>query len=192
MNTKRVFTCYQCKQIYENPVSLPCGITICQKHIVDQQPCMFCKRVHIKEPLVKNPIFKNLLTLLNESKNANQRLKNQANILHATASKPLEIINSHLDNLKNEVLTEKRRILDFIHAKIDEQTDMCISQIEEYRESCKTSLDVKFPQNPFFEVTKFFGEMQEKINENTTFLKSVCEESWNAIIQTSDSMCQEV
>lgn len=45
---KYLFDCKQCLQLLQNPVTLQCGVTVCEKHLheITENNCPFCNRLH--------------------------------------------------------------------------------------------------------------------------------------------------
>ena len=77
-----ISTCKVCKKYYNEPVVLPCGNTICNKHIIDSSTsdglrlfvikykCKFCQLTHYDHQLTgftKNIIVEDLIKLVNEN-----------------------------------------------------------------------------------------------------------------------------
>ncbi len=57
-----LFNCQLCNQFFEDPVTLPCGETVCKSHCdrISNDKCLFCSEIHItpKNGFLVNKVIK--------------------------------------------------------------------------------------------------------------------------------------
>lgn len=133
---KKTITCQYCKNVYSNPIFLPCFNTICENHIdelvkdkkTNLIKCFFCNQEHEKpdEGFKTNQMAKDVI-------NSNSYLTEE----EKEAKIELEIVKNQLDRFVDE------------YAKIETQTDAYISdyfsriraKIETQRSYLKLKID---------------------------------------------------
>ena len=189
-----ILQCDLCQSLLDEPVLLPCGYSICARHAKEreraQTPCKFCLKIHQDACLVKNLKLTRLIDLLNKAKTACKRLQEHANAYHELKLRPVEFINEHFDRLEAEVMVEKDRALKHVTDEIEARSRACLMRIEDWREKCVSSLDVK-PEPGFYNDLE---EVNKNVDEFQAFLKSekISEDMWEKIVHTSDHLDQEV
>lgn len=190
-----ILQCDQCKSVLEEPVSLPCGFTICARHVTNslpqqpQQQCAFCHSVH-HDPCVKNMKLARLLDVFNRARSACERLGRETRAYHALKIKPLDVINEHFDALEKLVLSERDRVLEYVHAQVEARTRACLARVEDARERCVSSLECK-PEPGFYDDLR---EINGKLDEFEAVLRGdkCAEDVWDKIVHTSDSLSHDV
>lgn len=186
-----ILQCDVCKNILEEPVTLPCGYSICAKH-ADQflgVTCSLCQQTH-HDPSKINLKLSRLINLLDRAKTACSRLQTDSSTYNDLKIRPLETINTRFEQLENDVLAEKDRVTKHVLAQIEARTNECLSHIEDWRERCVSSLEVKSDPSFYTDLV----DVNSKIDEFKRILDSdkVSEDIWDKIVQTCDQMDEEV
>lgn len=180
-----ILYCDVCKSILEEPVTLPCGNSICSKHAGQfvQVECLFCQSKH-QETCQKNIKLSNLVDSLNRAKTACSRFKSNSNERVEILLGLIESINTGFDKLKVEVSVEKDHAIN----KIEASSNECLSQIEEWRSRFMDSLRVK----P--EICRDVENVNSKVEQFQKIIQSgkISEEIWSHMEQSCDKMSQEV
>ena len=178
-----ILKCDVCHSILEDPIALSCGSTVCRKHAdrLKRDPCSICKTIH-HEDCKTNIKLSRLINSLNRAKTACSRLEAAYNDLNIRT--PLDLIKNYFEQLENEVLKEKERLINQIEASSNE----CLFQIEDWRERCARSLKVN-PDLGYDQV-----DVNSKIVQFREIFNSgrVSEDIWNDVEKTCDQMGQEV
>jgi hypothetical protein len=143
--------CTECKFLLEQPVLLPCGDFICQKHVkLDSKEhyCSVCDR-QVALPDEGLPISKALVKIINSRiKNANfhieygdalwsfRKLQNALEEFTHVRSDPFYYINTSLDQLQNhtDLLREE------FTSRINEKADEIIETVSKYRQECAQNM----------------------------------------------------
>ncbi len=72
--TDSFFNCRLCQKVLEDPISLPCGESVCKAHTdaISQDRCLFCTENHIapQNGFPSNKFVKNLLDKRSTKMNA--------------------------------------------------------------------------------------------------------------------------
>lgn len=183
--------CDICKNILEEPITLPCGYSICAQHYnqFTGMSCSLCQKIH-HEPCQTNLKLSSLINSLNRAKTACSRLQTDSAAYNELKIRPLETINNGFDQLQAEVLAEKDRIIKHVLDQVEVRTKECLSHIEDWRERCVSSLDVKFDSSFYTDMI----DVNSKIDELKKILDSnkVSEDIWDRIIRECDQMDEEV
>lgn len=62
-----LFACRLCDQLLERPVALPCGVTVCERHVSAElaglERCRFCERDHSRVELAVNEQLSAMLAI---------------------------------------------------------------------------------------------------------------------------------
>lgn len=197
---KSVIKCGDCSRVLEKPVTLPCGSSICLKHLESLQNrtylCKLCDEDHhIEESnMIVSKALERLINSNVENLNLgcdyndafdfcnglDQSLKN----LEAWTNEPMSFIKQTIDKLKNktELIREERKL------KIDEEAKKIIEQLETYLEQCKNNLDSSDLQTKLDEINHDIINTKEKLVEWQTKLNdfSLDEQEWKWIKEYSN------
>lgn len=180
-----MLTCDRCKNILEEPLSLPCGFNVCERHLDElsaDSVCAYCNAKH-QSPYFKNLKLLRILRQFNNAKNVCTELQEKAVAYNNLTDQPGNFIKNHFDRLEEQVLREKNQIIELVKAKIDSSTHACLQQIDVWRKQCLGSLD-SIPVHQHLEyVTKKIKEFKMYFACGTT-----SDEIWDYISQTSDML----
>jgi prefoldin subunit 5 len=210
--------CIQCHDILDLPVILPCGDSICKKHItpeIKEYRCLACDVVHVipsdKEgSFAENKALRQLLTsnlqqvrFSKEYDVAFEAFKNLNKTFEETRlfrEKPSFFVNKTIGELKSEA--EKMR--QEYKLKIDERADKLVREIDQYENECKRQLcpgnsvsDELDKLTPEMDTVKQDMDKLEKILTNFTSTESelanVKEESFKltSLLESRLAECKE-
>jgi hypothetical protein len=151
---KSILNCKFCVRILENPVILPCGETICDKHdesfrVKETAKCPICDEYHTlgeSERFLANKGFERLLATeiskleLGEDYREAAKLLDELNNLKSVYDE----MGSNTEDLVGEKFLAMRRKVDLIRDEIIQKVHDCsekiISDINAYEEECKLNL----------------------------------------------------
>ncbi|CAF0728015.1 unnamed protein product [Brachionus calyciflorus] len=161
-----------CSQIFESPIILPCGETICLKCIpanINQHNCKFCHRIHEipREGLIKNILAEKVALSYQSRPRISKEVDDKINLIKA-----------RLDELKNELENSEYNIMSYCaniikeidstyNSKIDQIKNLkneLIGNVVEYEKSCLISLD-SCRQDHLNLIEKINFEIQESAND---------------------------
>ena len=171
-----------CKMVYQNPVSLTCGNSLCQLHLEklanDQFECYFCKSIH-KIPengLSVNKTVNQLVQYYNEINPLRREIKESFTKLN-------DIINEHekldpegyiFDNV-GEVINRVDLHREELIKEINEKYDEIIKQLKNKKQDCQLNVSklekinfekIKSTDLPLWNHTfRKPGLKQEELNE---------------------------
>jgi hypothetical protein len=144
---KKAITCSVCKSTLDAPVLLPCGKSICEKHVQTESDAFACDdcdldhripengfpRNKIVEDLVRAKIQK--LKLGEDYDNLRQSCVNFNGLIESIQhlkNDPTLYINEMIGEIKNAI--DLRR--DELKLQIDEEAQVLIDELAEYEEDC--------------------------------------------------------
>lgn len=144
-----LFDCKQCSQVLNNPITLPCGVTICEKHLqeVIGSKCTFCKNHHVipNGGFQINELVKQMLSIeLNKLKLSPKfeackqiidETVNTAKKIDAIKKDPHNHIYQYFEDIKRQV--DLRR--EDLKVKIDLYSDQLIGYIAKTQEALKAT-----------------------------------------------------
>ena len=60
---KSIFNCRFCSNLFVNPVTLPCGVSVCESHVpeIERYQCIYCDKKHPEIRLGVNDVLKKML-----------------------------------------------------------------------------------------------------------------------------------
>ena len=184
MNKKELIqklkTCEYCNKEFEVPVLLPCGETLCKKHVRDMLKedhhnmiiCFFCSLEHHysdkKNHFPENKIVTKLIelnaqnerieTCVSESIDSYEELKTKIQELEQASANPSGFLHGYFTSLKNRIdikKTECDLIAEKIHTKM-------VNDLHLFETECQTALDVESHGKK----TKLdLNQLKEKLNE---------------------------
>ena len=147
MNLNNEFVCKECNLFFESPICLPCGDTICQKHIEsDIYNCFICKKEHPR-PEYGFPLNNVVLKLMRQGSHLNETKRMVVNSLNELklvlkkhdSIKPNEIITDYYRNLKDKVELHQQELIDQIKTK----SDSLKKKLDEMEYECKSNQHYK-------------------------------------------------
>ena len=133
----------ECKLFFKDPINLPCGSTICQKHVEDCKDtynCPICKKEHLI-PDTGFPINKFAIKTIENGLHLNEEQKKIANWNQKLESivKEHDSLNSdnliydYFSNLRNQVDLHREQLIE----QINKRSDEIIKQLKEMEANCK-------------------------------------------------------
>lgn len=149
-----LFTCTFCNEVFQTPVLLPCGETICQKDLIELQleassstiNCCFCYKQHHR-PLEGFPVVKRIVDLIelgNDRINFGKTFEYGKNLLKDIDKtiKEFEFIHNDpsyyiytcLQGLKNQCDIRRENL----KLEIDNHFDMLLCEIEKFNIECES------------------------------------------------------
>jgi hypothetical protein len=193
---KQSLKCTQCKGWLELPVLLPCGDSICQKHVTSESKechCLECDSIH-SVPSAGFPQNKALKKQLDarvqeanfckEYTTAFESFKSLEETFEAMTlfkRDPSFFVNQAIGELKAEVdlLREEFKL------KIDQKTEILIKELDEYELEYKSSLNSK-PVSP--KIDKILIESDVVVKNMEKWGKCLAnftpnENEWNLLIE---------
>ena len=159
---KNLLDCEQCNHLLVDPVALPCGYSVCKKHLdelMEASPkesntflCKLCDDEHYipKKGFAINKRFQNALGIKLNTLKLNpvyEECKTEINDARINIQK-LEILEKNPENLISEYFEELKRHVelrrDELKLKLDNCSDQIIESIESAKENCiKSSKETK-------------------------------------------------
>ena len=149
MKLKEIYTCdhKDCKKYLVNPIALPCGHSICQKHIsssdIKKLKCDTCNKVHLvpEEGFQINLKLSNIINYNLHLNGKHKEVKEMfdklnidiLNIKKSELANPDVYLNDYFSNLKTQVDVHRDELIKEIKSKSDE----LIRKLNELQEECK-------------------------------------------------------
>lgn len=146
--------CQICHKVFESPVMLPCGESICLKHVQDQEDrvfCINCSSLHEKPAngFIKNKPLEKLIAFQIEKLNFGesytnavkscQVFKKTIESFRTELNDPSAYINKFVSDLKNRVDLKR----DEMKLKIDNESQMLIEDLDLFEKACIQDLPKK-------------------------------------------------
>jgi hypothetical protein len=141
------FKCIYCKLILQSPINLPCGHTICQKHVADRNShlfsCLSCDKVHSVPddgfPLNHSLVFLANMNFVdyNNALNACNSLKSTINEMKLSKIEQKSQFEREVRELKCGICSKRDELIEEITCKSEEM----INEIEIYENECQNSLE---------------------------------------------------
>lgn len=141
---KSIFNCQLCHKLLANPITLPCGYTICRDHLDELTPqsCTFCHLDHSSQKFAVNIVLKELLEMdLNKLK-----LSDKFDACKKSMDETMDLMNSieaiqnDRDNYIFEYFQELKRQVDQRREELKLEIDTCsgniITKINETQSKC--------------------------------------------------------
>jgi hypothetical protein len=146
------FKCKECQKQLDCPVLLPCGNSICQKHVnneMKEHSCVSCKKAHPipadNEGFYLNKALKHIIDVstekrrqcpeYNQAYESHQELENLLDVYQQLKSQKHYFINETIASLKNEIDILREEI----KLKIDLETQRIVNFLTEYEQECLQS-----------------------------------------------------
>ena len=187
--------CDQCEETLIEPIFIPCGHSICKRHIDEstshKNPCQFCNQVH-QESFVVNKKVARLLDILNRTKANLNQLSDKSKAYERLKQNPADFVNARFDELKRRVEQERDKIVGFVKSQVDLERKKLVDEIEDLRKRCLNKLELKPPSNAYFfnDVSDVNGKLAD-INEFLVSQK-ISEDLWEEIYEQTNCMCEQV
>jgi hypothetical protein len=173
---KKAITCSVCKTTLDAPVLLPCGKSICEKHVnneSDAYACDDCDLDHLipENGFPRNKIAEDLVRTKIQQFNLGEDYENLKescvdfkaiieSIQHLK-NDPTLYINETIGEIKNAI--DLRR--DELKLQIDEEAQVLIDELDEYEEECKANLISKEFTDTSLELGEFLRSMSTDLDK---------------------------
>ena len=146
MNIKEELTCNYCNEIFNIPIALPCGDSICKHHIEELTPsnssnkfkCPLCDKENSNQNLEVNKVIENLLKrglhefrLESKYENSLSNLKTEIKSLEKIIRNPENYIYEQISEFKRRVDLDKERL----KSEIDNLANDFIQQLNSHEAS---------------------------------------------------------
>ncbi len=172
-------TCKICNQIFEDPVILPCGKTICSRHNeIIKNSCNFCKKIHLVNlnELPVNEEINELIQNKNNYINVNSIGFGENNSIGKESCKLLEEILERAKKISNDPLHFIHEYFSQLKNKIDLTKEQYIQLIEENHEKIINEVIVKEKEcklkaNTYLKFSILIQEIETKLQNWNELLK---------------------
>jgi hypothetical protein len=139
--------CIHCKLILQTPINLPCGHTICKKHISDQKchsySCLSCGKIHTV-PNDGFPLNHSLVFLIDLNLAGYKNALNACNTLKSAINEMVLIKNEQKFQFEREIKEIKSGICskrDVLIKEITTKSEQMINEIEMYENEGQNSME---------------------------------------------------
>jgi hypothetical protein len=143
--------CRECQHVFDSPVILPCGESICEKHVqaeTCEYTCVACKQVHLIPPsgFTNNKALTNILNSniekIHFSPDYDEAVESCRKLAKCLGD--LAYIDSNLSNVLdktiNEFKREVSRLTEEHKLKLDKHASELLLELNKYDSECKTNL----------------------------------------------------
>jgi uncharacterized protein YoxC len=193
-NLLNTVKCVECNCILQSPVILPCGKSVCQKHVSQQDSansynCHICGNVHSvpENGFVANDAINLLIDLsLGDYKQALKScelLKTTIAELESLKSQPECHVRNVIDELKNEVRTKRDALIE----EIENASEAILVELDIYQRECSKSMH---------SLTSTFKQIENNVDTKKMTLENLLNElnrleadsqaSWKSISERSE------
>jgi hypothetical protein len=132
---KRMFSCEFCSNLFIEPITLPCGITICQSHlneILQDKKCLFCQEAHGNKYQVNKSLQQMIDIQLHDIKLSPSFELCQKSIADITETMhQLDLIQADPGHFVFEYFEEIKRQVDLRKERLEENMNIYSGQIIE-------------------------------------------------------------
>jgi chromosome segregation ATPase len=148
---KNTLACSYCGKTLQSPVTLPCGITICKHHIIEEEKqfdCIECDRIH-PIPSEGFQINKKLDQLLKSELNnlyfgeeyqtavdALKNLEKSIDSYRLLKQDPSYELDKVFGNLKGDIEFKREQL----KLQIDTEAEILVKQVVDYENECKKNI----------------------------------------------------
>ena len=179
MNLEKMLTCKYCNKIYNEPITLACGESLCKEHIqellsiddTNSLICPFCNIQNSNQNFIVSKTIQDLLDIQAHKFKIDPRLE-QTFTNFKTEIRNLELILNEPENFIYEEINELKRQVDLdrekAKAEIDELADDLIQQLKTYEEQFRTEYKENVDMKHFMSLAeaskKQFNEYEQYLN----------------------------
>ena len=181
---KRLIICKLCNETLEDPIILPCGETICSKHLLNETnifKCGLCDNLHDKTSdkfpfnqtvnklvqICDDYVDLNFVELGPEYKLAKEQCEHLKELLDESKlliKDPKFYINDYLGKLKNDIDLSKEQLIQ----KIEHKYEQLINELKEIETKCILEAESK----QFIRLEETIKEDNKKLMEWLILLKT--------------------
>jgi DNA repair exonuclease SbcCD ATPase subunit len=197
--------CSKCFELLENPVALPCGNSICEKHQKEDRDdnnsvyCSVCDLHHVipnggfirilaLEKLIERKI--NNIDLGDEYRSAYDKLEDFSELLEKLEklkNDPSGKIYSKISKLRNNIDLRREEL----KSQIDKDALSIIKQLDEYETECKANLvSIKADVKTNEKLNKWKEDLDRWQHQMRTFNKDI--EMWKKIYEEASIKYDEM
>ena len=179
MNLEKVLTCKYYNKVYNEPITLPCGDSLCREHIKDLLSidetntflCPFCDIKNSNQNFIVSKTIQDLLDIQAHKFKIDPKIE-QTFTNFKTEIRNLELILNEPENFIYEEINELKRQVDLdrekAKAEIDELADDLIQQLKTYEDQFKTEYKSNVDMKHFIALAeaskKQFNEYEQYLN----------------------------
>lgn len=173
-NIINAIKCCNCKQILKSPIILPCGHSICNKHVSEKglieiycYECLKCFKIP-KDGFNPNTVLDQIIELqiarldlgknYNQAKDSCRKLGSKLDASDTLRSDPMYFIFETINELKIRVDLKREEL----KKKVDDEADKFLKELDDYINECKKHVDS----------SKEYQEQEKKIRENIDSIRS--------------------
>ena len=158
MNMKENLTCKYCNKVYNEPITLPCGDSLCKQHInellsIDDSNtflCPFCNKQNLNQNFTVSKTIQYLLDMEAHNFTIDPKyervftdFKTEIRNLEALLNEPENFIYEEINELKRQVDLDREKT----KSEIDRLANGLIEQLEtfekQFKEEYKANVDMK-------------------------------------------------
>jgi hypothetical protein len=135
MNSNPII-CELCKSVFETPIVLPCGDTICFKHASTEDfKCPFCKEVHQKpnKGYPENRKLKMLTDKFEKAKNMLNLLHSNVQLIKKFKENDGDFFKGELTKVKDQIFAKKEQTKKLLNDMIDSNYSELIREVETHQ-----------------------------------------------------------
>ena len=179
MNIKEKLTCKYCNQVYNEPITLPCGHSLCKQHIqdllsiddIDTFFWPFCNEQISNQTFKVNETIQGLLDIEAHKFTIDPKctrvftdFKTEIRNLETILNEPENFIYEEINKLKRQVDLDREKA----KADIDQLVDDLIEQLETFEKQFKAEYKTNIDINHFISLAeaskKQFAEFESCLN----------------------------
>ena len=172
---QKAIKCWNCLQVLDSPVLLPCFDSICRKHVNQSENSIRCEKCGSEHNIPKDgfPTNKALAEIIeaeiaqidygqvhNNAKKSCQSVADAIKDFNVILEEPQKVTHEAIVELKSSI--ELKR--DELKQKIDEEANKLIGSLDEYKKSCDDYLDSDEYQIEFEKVESEIKNFQSDLD----------------------------
>jgi hypothetical protein len=180
--------CSECSFIIQSPLKLPCGKSICQKHVTEN--IVHCRSCNVIHAVPENGFsFNNAIQLLIDINLGNFKQANKACDTFRAAIDELENMNkepmSHIEKTINELKANVKMSRDKLIKEIELKSERIMFDLDTYKQECidwsSRSEELRLKVETKLEKKKF------KLEYLSRELNSLSEDKWESVLHRGES-----
>ena len=187
MDIERNLTCKYCNKVYNEPITLPCGDSLCRQHIneilsIDDSNtflCPFCNEQNLNQNFKVSKTLQYLLDMEAHKFTIDPKytrvfsdFKTEIRNLEAIINEPEAVIYQEIHELKRQVDLDREKA----KAEIDILADDFVQQLETFEKQFKTEWKSKVDLNHFISLVESYKQQLTEYELCLNFLSNKTEE----------------
>lgn len=212
---KDMLTCEYCKKVFENPVLLPCGETICAKDVKNMYKedtnqhliiCFFCGCVHnlfirgshlppnrlVNKFLSNNLAHFSLGKTYENAKQSIEIVKNKLNEFEKLTNNPAQYLYEFFEAIETQIKHKNENLKMLSDVKCENM----LKDLNLFKNECQSSLDMaikkcladKMEKDKLHEIGSLLGKWSDELNKPV----GLNENMWNKILLESQSIQEDL